>query len=659
MEILLENIIIYAGVAILSLAIVLIYLRKQRNNSRKVEEKIALARQEGLFEPLSLHPVVDINQCIQTGACIAACPEKEILGILNGKATTINAARCVGHGACFHACPTQAITLCIGTEKRGVDLPHMNEHFETTVQGIYIAGELGGMGLIKNAVEQGKQAVQNLAGSLQKPHEANYDLVVVGAGPAGISASLMAKKLGLSCIVLEQDTLGGTVYTFPRSKVVMTSAMELPLYGKVKLYETSKSELLTLWQGVIAQHQITVKENTKVESVAAERGVFRVNTAHGEHYTAKKVLLAIGRRGTPRKLGVAGEEREKVAYRLLEPENITGKEIMVVGGGDSAIEAALSLAAANRVTLSYRGDSFGRLKPKNSEKIKEASLKGSIDVRFNTVVEEIEPTRVSLRASGQEREEKKWWIDNDLIYIFAGGELPTQFLLNAGIQITKKFGEAILKHPAILLITLLSFNILHAAAQISPGDLASAHAHLEGMSNCTKCHTLGEKVSNEKCLSCHTDLKSRIDQNKGYHVSAEIKGKACITCHSDHHGRNFQLVRFSKEKFNHDLTGFKLTGAHAMKVCTDCHKPSFISSPSIRKKRFTYLGLNQECTSCHTDYHQNTLPQKCTNCHDQKAFKPATLFNHEKTKFRLAGKHQFIPCASCHKVATSVTSHIV
>jgi thioredoxin reductase (NADPH) len=243
MEQLIENILIYGVTFLLCGLVIFLYIRKQTRNSKTVEEKIARAKLEGLYEPVSLHPVVDVNSCIRTGACIAACPEKDILGIVNGKATTVNASHCIGHGACFHACPTQAITLCIGTEKRGVELPHVNQTFETNVPGIYIAGELGGMGLIKNAVEQGRQAVENIAKTSRIQHEATYDLVVVGAGPAGISATLTAKKHKLKCLTLEQDTLGGTVFTFPRSKIVMTSTMDLPLYGKVKLFETSKSQL--------------------------------------------------------------------------------------------------------------------------------------------------------------------------------------------------------------------------------------------------------------------------------------------------------------------------------------------------------------------------------------------------------------------------------
>jgi thioredoxin reductase (NADPH) len=442
MEVFLEKLIIYSIVAALILLTIYIYVRQLRRNSKKTEAKIKIAKEEGLHEPVSLHPEIDVNTCIQSGACIEACPEKEIIGIRNGKATLINASRCIGHGACFHACPVEAISLVIGTEKRGVDLPHVKQDFETNVPGIYIAGELGGMGLIKNSVEQGKQAVDNIVKAVSKAKENEYDLVIVGAGPAGISATLEAKRLGLKTITLEQDTLGGTVYSFPRSKIVMTSPMDLPLFGKVKLTETKKSELLGLWQKVLGANNITIKEHSRVESITKEGEYFKVIVQNGDAYTAKSVLLAIGRRGTPRKLNVPGEGLEKVAYRLLEPELIEGKKVIVAGGGDSAIEAALSLAEQNKVVLTYRGEAFQRIKVKNSEKINKAIADQKIDVRFNSNIEKIEEDTVTLVLP----ENKTETIANDLVYIFAGGELPTQFLQKAGVMITTRFGHTLLKH---------------------------------------------------------------------------------------------------------------------------------------------------------------------------------------------------------------------
>jgi thioredoxin reductase/NAD-dependent dihydropyrimidine dehydrogenase PreA subunit len=380
---------------------------------------------------------------IKSGACIEACPEKDILGIVNGKATLINASQCIGHGACFHACPVEAISLVIGTEKRGVDLPHINQNFETNVPGIYIAGELGGMGLIKNSVEQGEAAVESVVKSGYKKDSSMYDLIIIGAGPAGISASLTAKKHGLNFLTLEQDSLGGTVFNFPRTKIVMTAPMNLPLHGKVKLFDTSKTELLDLWRPVLSKNNITIQENTKVESIEMGVNGFQVRTLKGEDFQTKNVLLAIGRRGSPRKLGVPGETLEKVTYKLVEPEHIQNKQIIVVGGGDSAVEAALSLSEQNKVVLSYRSEAFSRLKPKNREKLDAAVQQNLLTILLKSNVTKIDVDRVFLTtASGQEPVA----LDNDLVFIFAGGELPTQFLEKTGVKITKRFGYTVKKH---------------------------------------------------------------------------------------------------------------------------------------------------------------------------------------------------------------------
>ena len=439
---LLEQIIIYSVIFLFCAAIVFIYLKKLKKASQEVEAKIEKAKVEGLFEPVSLHPVIDLGTCIKSGACVTACPEKDILGIVNGGGTLINASNCVGHGACFHACPVEAISLVIGTEKRGVDLPHVNQEYESNVPGIYIAGELGGMGLIKNSVEQGQAAVENIVKSGIKKDDSTYDLIIVGAGPAGIAASLAARKHNLKFLTLEQDTLGGTVYTFPRSKIVMTAPMHLPLYGKVKLYDTSKAELLELWNKALSQNNITIKEKTKVEGIIVDNGNFNVMTLQGEEFKTKHVLLAIGRRGTPRKLNVPGEVAENVAYKLLEPENINNKKVTVVGGGDSAIEAALLLSEQNQVVISYRKENFSRIKPKNKEKLTAALEQKALEIKYKTNVAKIEKDKVVLSTD----ENEDLILENDLVYIFAGGELPTKFLEKAGVKITKRFGYTMKKH---------------------------------------------------------------------------------------------------------------------------------------------------------------------------------------------------------------------
>lgn len=441
MESFLENIAGYVFGIGLALSVLFFYVRRNRHKSKTTIKKIEKANELGFHEPVSLHPVVDTETCIGSGACIKACPEKDVLGLLNGKAQTINTSRCVGHGACFHACPVQAITLCIGTEKRGVDLPHVSQEFESSIPGLFIAGELGGMGLIKNAVEQGKQAVQSLVKKLKRSPNAQYDVIIVGAGPAGISATLTAVKHHLKFLTIEQDSLGGTVFNFPRAKIVMTSAMDLPLHGKIKLSETRKSELLDLWKGVLGKNRITINEQEKVDTIEKIDDHFLVVT-NKKTYTSNGVVLAIGRRGSPRKLGVPGETKEKVYYRLLEPELIHNKNVLVVGGGDSAVENALLLAEEkNYVTISYRSDSFSRLKPKNLERINQAISSKKVKALFNSNVSQIYDDKVSLSVNSVPYE-----IKNDLVYIFAGGELPTKFLEKIGITITTKYGEAILKH---------------------------------------------------------------------------------------------------------------------------------------------------------------------------------------------------------------------
>lgn len=442
-EVLLEKLISYSIVIFVILLSVYVYVKMKKKGYKKVEKNIKKAKEMGLYEPISLHPVVNTELCIGSGACIKACPEKDILGIVGGQAKHVNTSRCIGHGACFHACPMSAISLVMGTETRGVELPHINSNFETNIPGMYIVGELGGMGLIKNAVEQGRQAVENITGILKNSINADYDIAIIGAGPAGISGTLTAVKNKLKYITLEQDTIGGTVYSFPREKIVMTSPMYLPLFGKVKLTTTSKSELLNLWNSVIEKNNIKINEQERVISVDKHNDVFIVETSI-QKITARKVLLAIGRRGSPKKLSVIGEEKEKVFYRLLDPEIIKNKKILVVGGGDSAIESALLLNEShNKVTLSYRNNVFNRIKEANFEKINKAIDEQKIEVLYNSKVIEIKDKSVVLNFSDNSSQIE---IENDLVYVFVGGELPNAFLDKIGIKITKRFGEVILKH---------------------------------------------------------------------------------------------------------------------------------------------------------------------------------------------------------------------
>ncbi len=421
----------------ITIAIPAVYIYRNVKHEKSAREKLTKATQSGLMEPVSLHPIIDANRCISTGACVSACPEGEIIGIVNGKAELVTPTKCIGHGACYAACPVDGIELVFGTARRGVEIPHVKENFETNVPGIFIAGELGGMGLIRNAITQGGEAVQYLSQNLSKKYPEAYDVAIVGAGPAGLAATLQAEKQGLRYITLDQDDVGGTILSYPRQKLVMTQPMDIPLYGKCKFREIQKEELLDLWSTIIKKTGIGINTHEKLEDVQRVNGYFEVKTAK-QQYLAQRVLLAIGRRGTPRKLGVPGEHSSKVAYKLIEPEQYKKKQVLVVGGGDSAIEAAMSLSEqeGTKVTLSYRKEVFSRIKEMNQTRIEKAMKSGQVHVIFNSTVKEIRGDQVILTKDG-----KEGYLPEDYVFVFAGGELPSKFLAKIGIEIETKYGE--------------------------------------------------------------------------------------------------------------------------------------------------------------------------------------------------------------------------
>jgi thioredoxin reductase len=358
------------------------------------------------------------------------------------KAVLVSPTECIGHGACRAACPVDAITLVFGTERRGVEIPNVKPDFESNVPGIFIAGELGGMGLIRNAIEQGRQAIDSIARKTGKPgrnvDDAIVDVAIVGAGPSGIAATLAAQERGLRYVTLEQDTLGGTVSSFPRRKLVMTAPATLPLVGKVKFAETTKEALLEFWQQVERDTGIRINYAERLVKVTRLEQGFAIETTK-RRYEARTVLLATGRRGTPRKLGVPGEESSKVTYRLIDPEQYRGQHVLVVGGGDSAIEAAVSIAEqpGASVTLSYRSAAFGRAKRKNRERLDAGESAGRITVLLESNVQAIGDDYVEIEQRG-----RRLRVRNDAVIVNAGGVLPTELLKEIGIEVQPKFGTA-------------------------------------------------------------------------------------------------------------------------------------------------------------------------------------------------------------------------
>jgi thioredoxin reductase (NADPH) len=437
-----ESLITFGIFAVLVTLVAMPYWLRVSRKRHETRDSHRKAEKAGLTDPVTLHPRIDIGSCIGCASCVRACPEN-VLGIVDGTAAVINGTRCVSHELCVEACPVGAITMGFGRPRAGMEIPFYDDHFQSNVRGLYLAGEVGGVGLIRNAFNQAITSVEHLVSTGGKKGNGVLDLLIVGAGPAGIAAALTAKSRGLKYGVVEQDTIGGSILHYPRKKLVLTSPVDLPMFGRFEGPEISKEELLEMFNGTVKKFSIPVRQREKVREIENAGGLFRVSTDLST-YDAYAVILAIGRRGSPRKLAVEGEELPKVAYRLIEAESYTDNDILVVGGGDSAVEAAVALARqpGNRVTLSYRRDDFVRLKEKNDGNIRSMMKSGAIRVEFSSTVKIITPAEavLVLPAGGEVT------LKNDFVFIFAGGELPSEFLKKMGIRV--RTGES---EPAAIL----------------------------------------------------------------------------------------------------------------------------------------------------------------------------------------------------------------
>ena len=406
-------------------------LKKREARAREAAEKGKLYS-EG---PKAQHPHIDNNYCIGCATCTSVCPEGDVLAMIGGKAVIVNGHKCIGHGLCADACPVGAITMVMASPSMAADVPYLTPEYETSVKNMFIVGELGGLALIKNAVNQGRDCVDTITARLRsnglpKATQNAHDIVIVGAGPAGISASLRAIENKLNYITIERDEIGGTVAKYPRQKLVMTSPVNFPMYGPFKKLQLSKENLLAFWDMVLNRSDFNVSTGEKVEDIKkGEDGIFTVTTGTNQ-YRSRAVILALGKAGEPRKLGVKGEDLPKVMYRLIEADHYINKKILVIGGGDSAVEAAMGLAnqQGNKVTLSYRGEQFSRIKERNAKRIADCMKSGKVQVLFNSNPVEFKGESVLLDVAGTPQE-----IPNDFVWIFAGGTPPTAFLKKVGV----------------------------------------------------------------------------------------------------------------------------------------------------------------------------------------------------------------------------------
>jgi thioredoxin reductase/ferredoxin len=429
-----EAVLVYALFTLLLIVPVVLQLRRARRKEAAARQAAARA---GLSSsgPRAQHPHIDVSHCIGCGACTEVCPEGEVLAVIGGKAAIINPDKCIGHGLCAEACPVGAIEIVMASPSVSADLPHLTTEYESNVPNLFIVGELGGLALIKNAVNQGRDCIDTIASRLHGDRAGQggdvHDVCIVGAGPGGISASLRAIERKLRYVTLEQEELGGTVAKYPRRKLVMTSPIEFPLHGKLRKLEVSKEELLKFWHGAVDQAGLRVNAGERVLDVQRDvGGTFTITTGRAL-YRARAVILALGRRGTPRKLGIPGEDLPKVMYSLLDAEAYRDSRILIVGGGDSAVEAAMGLAhqAGNQVTLSYRGAGFTRIKGRNAQRLEKVVAGGHLRVLFESRPLEITADTVVLET-GPGRQV----LPNDFVWIFAGGIPPTELLEKVGVR---------------------------------------------------------------------------------------------------------------------------------------------------------------------------------------------------------------------------------
>jgi thioredoxin reductase/NAD-dependent dihydropyrimidine dehydrogenase PreA subunit len=428
--------------AIVIFAIVFIpYYYRTTRKSRLYRAQKHEAMSLGRDKPVAQHPLIDQSKCIGCAACVIACPE-HALGIIDGIAELVHPAKCVGHGLCAEACPVSGIKIVLDPTKSTAELPILTEQYESNISNLFLVGELGGMALIRNAIFQGRSVIDLIAERLPThPGPSSngrtvFDVVVVGAGPAGLSAALQAMQCKLDFVLLEKEpSPGGAILSYPRQKLVMTVPVEIPKYGRLKKRELSKEELLDMWEEIIRNTGLQVQCGEKLVNVTQEDQVFRATTAAGHEFLGKFLVLALGRRGTPRKLGVPGENSPKVAYQLLEAVRYKHSTVAVAGAGDSALEAAIALSKqeGTAVTLINRGDSFDKAKPKNQERIREAEEAGKVQVFYQSQVFQIEEKTITVNTPGGTRE-----IPNDYVFVFAGGELPTPFLKKIGIEFAQK-----------------------------------------------------------------------------------------------------------------------------------------------------------------------------------------------------------------------------
>jgi thioredoxin reductase (NADPH) len=427
-------------VAAVGLPFVFREIRKKRRAGELSERIIPLSAlsEADITKIQSLHPggkktypAVNRGACIGCGSCVQSCPQKTVLAVIRGKSTLVNPLACRCCGECERSCLTGGLKIVEHGKKIKIRVPRTDENHQSNIEGIYIVGSLTGAGLIKEAINQGRAAVNHIVKGALPP--ALPTVLVIGAGPAGLSAMLSCRKFGLPVLCFEKDLTANTIRNFPKKKILMAEPVEMPIAGPLWVGDSSREELLEAWERMLAKAGACITTGSLLEKIEKTGGRFQV-TISGKPYSCDKVILAMGNRGVPRKIGVAGEDGPNVFYNLLEADEFSGSTVTVIGAGDSAIETALALQRNGcQVTMLVRGDGFPKAKAKNQERIDQARAAGLVGIHFNSQPLEIGADVVSFSTDGRTHHEK-----SDAVFIMVGGELPFDLLESFGIAIVEK-----------------------------------------------------------------------------------------------------------------------------------------------------------------------------------------------------------------------------